>query len=71
MNFKTRETFSVIHDDEFLTLNADIVEQRIVKNDVVDWQDDWNQTPADEYLHQYRKNYFAKEKRERSQDDAF
>ena len=61
MNNKTRPTFSVIHDDEFRTLNADVVEQRIIKNDITDWQDDWKEPPADEFLHQFRKNYFKKE----------
>ena len=51
---KQRSTFAVIHDDEFKTLSTDIAEKKEIKNDTVDWQDDWALPPAEEMKHQYR-----------------
>jgi hypothetical protein len=38
---RTRNTFSVIHDDEFKPLNADELESMQFQHDPLDWQDSW------------------------------
>jgi hypothetical protein len=45
---KPRDTFSIIHDDEFRPLNADELETAKFQHDVLDWQDTWKGRPAPE-----------------------
>lgn len=46
MGEEPRNTFAIIHDDEFLVLNTETVENMKVKNDFIEWQDDFNEPPA-------------------------
>ena len=61
MEIKERPTFSVIHDDEFKSLSTDISEKKDIKNNTIDWQDDWSKPPAEEMKHQYRNCEIEKE----------
>jgi hypothetical protein len=45
---KTRDTFAIIHDDEFQPLNSGDLESGTFQHDVLDWQDSWKEKPAHE-----------------------
>lgn len=66
---KAINTFSIIHDDEFVPLNTDVIENMtVIENDEVDWQDDFNLPPHPEMQHQYRKYISNTEKDENTQN---
>jgi hypothetical protein len=51
---KTRDTFSIIHDDEFRPLDADQIEGARFEVDIADWQDSWKRKPPDVFRNQLR-----------------
>jgi hypothetical protein len=45
---RPRDTFAIVHDDEFRPLNADELAAPRFQHDVLDWQDTWKDRPAPE-----------------------
>ncbi|EAX98232.1 hypothetical protein TVAG_010080 [Trichomonas vaginalis G3] len=69
---KQINTFSIIHDDEFVPLSTEVMDNVvIIENDEVDWQDDFNLPPHPEMQHQYRRYASQNEQDESNQNIQF